>query len=116
MWALLLYYAVLSRVSGELVFYSRWPYYTGAILAVIGSLPGYYFVEKPALAYLQRVVIRKRVIPQVFARVYAAAQLLKRHHTGRTTRAALAQSRPPSAAPAASPFYHEAFSSAKAMT
>ena len=116
MWALLLYYAVLSRVSGELVFYSRWPYYTGAILAVIGSLPGYYFVEKPALAYLQRVVIRKRVIPQVFARVYAAAQLLKRHHTGRTTRAALAQSRPPSAAPAASPFYQEAFSSAKAMT
>jgi peptidoglycan/LPS O-acetylase OafA/YrhL len=32
MWALLLYYAVLSKISGELVFYSRWHYYTGAAI------------------------------------------------------------------------------------
>ncbi|WP_375418738.1 acyltransferase family protein [uncultured Hymenobacter sp.] len=53
-WGLLLYYAVLSRLSGELVFYSRWPYYTGAIVAVLCSLPGYYLLEKPIVAYLRR--------------------------------------------------------------
>jgi peptidoglycan/LPS O-acetylase OafA/YrhL len=54
MWALLLYYATLSKISGELVFYSRWPYYTGAVLAVLCSLPVYYLVEKPILIYLHR--------------------------------------------------------------
>ena len=55
MWVLLLFYAVLSRVSGDLVFYSRWPYYTGTILAIICSLPVYYLVEKPIVAYMHRL-------------------------------------------------------------
>lgn len=55
MWGLLLVYAVLSRISGDLIFYSRWPYYTGAILAIICSLPSYYFVEKPIVAYMHRL-------------------------------------------------------------
>lgn len=79
MWALLLYYAVLSRMSGELVFYSRWPYYTGAVLAVVGSLPGYYLVEKPALAYLEHISSSlsggKWAWPQVLMPVWARLQL-----------------------------------------
>lgn len=71
MWALLLYYAVLSRLSGELVFYSRWPYYTGAVIAVICALPGYYLVEKPALAYMRRVPSRKWSLPQVVVEALA---------------------------------------------
>ena len=55
MWALLLFYAALSRLSGDLVFYSRWPYYTGAIFAIICSLPSYYLVEKPIVAYMHRL-------------------------------------------------------------
>jgi peptidoglycan/LPS O-acetylase OafA/YrhL len=55
MWVLLLYYAVLSRLSGDLVFYSRWQYYTGAFLSIIFSLPVYYIIEKPTLAYMHRL-------------------------------------------------------------
>jgi peptidoglycan/LPS O-acetylase OafA/YrhL len=55
MWVLLLYYAVLSRLSGDLVFYSRWQYYTGALLSIIFSLPVYYIIEKPVLAYMHRL-------------------------------------------------------------
>ena len=77
MWVLLLYYAVLSRISGELVFYSRWPYYTGAILAVIGSLPGYYLVEKPALAYLESLSMSLWTMPRVITLASSNFQLLK---------------------------------------
>jgi peptidoglycan/LPS O-acetylase OafA/YrhL len=77
MWALLLYYAVLSRISGELVFYSRWPYYTGAILAVICSLPVYYLVEKPTLAYLQRTSTSPWVMPRMVSLALVNLQALK---------------------------------------
>ena len=77
MWALLLYYAVLSRISGELVFYSRWPYYTGAILAVVASLPGYYLVEKPALAYLERTSMSPWTMPRGVTLVFSHLQLLR---------------------------------------
>lgn len=77
MWALLLYYAVLSRISGELIFYSRWPYYTGAVLAVISSLPVYYFVEKPALAYLGRTAAGKWTMPRVVTLAWTNLQLLE---------------------------------------
>jgi peptidoglycan/LPS O-acetylase OafA/YrhL len=77
MWALLLYYAVLSRISGELVFYSRWPYYTGAILAVICSLPVYYLVEKPTLAYLQHTSVSPWTMPRVVTLALSNLVLLK---------------------------------------
>ena len=77
MWVLLLYYAVLSRISGELIFYSRWPYYTGAILAIIGSLPGYYFIEKPAMAYLERISMSPWTMPRVITLASSNFQLLK---------------------------------------
>ena len=77
MWVLLLYYAVLSRISGELVFYSRWPYYTGAILAIIGSLPGYYLIEKPALAYLERISMSPWTMPRIITLASSNFQLLK---------------------------------------
>ena len=54
MWGLMLFYAALSRLSGDLVFYSRWPYYTGAIVAIICSLPSYYLIERPIVAYMHR--------------------------------------------------------------
>lgn len=77
MWALLLYYAVLSRISGDLVFYSRWPYYTGAVLAVLASLPGYYLVEKPVLAYLGRTATRTWTLPRVVTLAAPSYRLLK---------------------------------------
>ena len=55
MWGLLLFYAVLSRFSGNLIFYSRWQYYTGAIFSIICSLPSYYLIEKPIVAYMHRL-------------------------------------------------------------
>ena len=69
MWGLLLFYAVLSRISGDLIFYSRWPYYTGAILAIICSLPSYYLIEKPIVAYMHRLgrneIIRASAAPLI---------------------------------------------------
>ena len=50
-WVLLLYYAVLSRLTSELVFYSHWPYYSGIIIAVVVSLPMYWLVDKPIGIY-----------------------------------------------------------------
>ena len=83
LWVLLLYYAVLSRISGELIFYSRWPYYTGAILAVIGSLPGYYLVEKPALAYMERISMSPWTMPRLITLASSNFQLLKLRLTTR---------------------------------
>ena len=54
-WALLLYYAVLSRLTGELVFYSRWPYYSGVLVAVLLSLPAYWLVDKRVGAYVAQL-------------------------------------------------------------
>lgn len=67
-WALLLYYAVLSRLTGEQVFYSRWPYYSGVIVAVLGSLPAYWLIDKPIGAYLTRT--------KQLARAYKRPQLV----------------------------------------
>jgi len=55
LWILVLYYAVLSRLTGELVFYSHWPYYSGVVVAVLVSLPAYWLVDKPMAAYLARL-------------------------------------------------------------
>lgn len=55
LWALLLYYAVLSRLTGTVVFYSRWPYYLGALVALALSMPAYHLVEKRVGTYLFRL-------------------------------------------------------------
>jgi peptidoglycan/LPS O-acetylase OafA/YrhL len=57
-WALLLYYAVLSRFTGELVFYNRWPYYSGVLVAVLLSLPAYWLVDKRIGAYLGQLKLQ----------------------------------------------------------
>jgi len=53
-WVLLLYYSILSRVSGQVVFYARWPYYTGTLLAVLVPVPLHYLVQAPIQNYLRR--------------------------------------------------------------
>ena len=58
-------------------FYSRWPYYTGAILAIIGSLPGYYLIEKPALAYLERISMSPWTMPRIITLASSNFLLLK---------------------------------------
>ena len=81
MWGLLLFYAVLSRISGDLVFYSRWPYYTGAIVAIICSLPSYYLIEKPIVAYMHRLSRRETsrasavplIVPMAMPRLWPSA-------------------------------------------
>ena len=55
LWALLLYYGLLSRLTGTLVFYSRWPYYSGVLVAVALSLPSYWLVDKRMGAYLAKL-------------------------------------------------------------
>jgi len=52
---LLLFYSMLSLITGKLVYYSRWPYYTGVIFALIGSIPLYYLVEKRSIAIIKKV-------------------------------------------------------------
>lgn len=54
MWVLMLCYALLTRVSGQIVFYNRWPYYIGAVIAILLSSGLYYMVEKPVIAYIRR--------------------------------------------------------------
>jgi peptidoglycan/LPS O-acetylase OafA/YrhL len=58
LWALLLYYAVLSRFTGVLVFYSRWPYYSGVLIAVLLSLPSYWLVDKRIGSYMTNLKLR----------------------------------------------------------
>ena len=81
MWGLLLFYAVLSRISGDLVFYSRWQYYTGAMVAIICSLPSYYLIEKPIVAYMHRLGRRETsrasavplIVPMAMPRLWPPA-------------------------------------------
>ncbi|MBS1512364.1 MAG: acyltransferase [Bacteroidetes bacterium] len=51
---LLFYYSVLTLFTGQLVFYSRVPYYTGVIIAVLFTIPLYWITEKPSVAFLKR--------------------------------------------------------------
>jgi peptidoglycan/LPS O-acetylase OafA/YrhL len=54
MWALLLYYAVLSRLTGELVYHSRWPYYSGVLVALLLSAPFYRLIDRRIAAGQRR--------------------------------------------------------------
>jgi peptidoglycan/LPS O-acetylase OafA/YrhL len=48
-------YAVITLYAGKLVFYSRLPYYTGVLVAVLITIPLYLITEKPSVAYLKKI-------------------------------------------------------------
>jgi peptidoglycan/LPS O-acetylase OafA/YrhL len=52
---LLLYYTLITLYTGKLVFYSRIPYYSGVIVAVLLTIPLYLIMEKPSVAYLKKL-------------------------------------------------------------
>lgn len=52
---LLLAYSVITLCTGRLVFYSRVPYYTGVVIAVLVTIPIYLVTEKPSVAYLKKL-------------------------------------------------------------
>jgi peptidoglycan/LPS O-acetylase OafA/YrhL len=52
---LMLTYSVVTLLTGSLVFYSRIPYYSGVIIAVLVTIPLYFLTEKPSVAYLKKL-------------------------------------------------------------
>jgi peptidoglycan/LPS O-acetylase OafA/YrhL len=52
---LLLGYSLLTLYTGKLVFYSRIPYYSGVLFAVVLSVPLYYIAERPSITYLKKL-------------------------------------------------------------
>lgn len=52
---LLLFYAVITRYTGELVFFSRVPYYSGVLVALLLTIPLYVLMEKPSIKYLRKL-------------------------------------------------------------
>lgn len=52
---LLLTYTLITLYTGSLVFYSRIPYYSGVIVAVLLTIPLYFIMEKPSIAYLKKL-------------------------------------------------------------
>ncbi len=52
---LLLGYSLLTLYTGQLVFYSRIPYYSGVLFALLLAFPLYYIAEKPSIAVLKKL-------------------------------------------------------------
>jgi peptidoglycan/LPS O-acetylase OafA/YrhL len=52
---LLLTYSVVTLYAGKLVFYSRLPYYSGVLVAVLLTIPLYLLTEKPSITYLKKL-------------------------------------------------------------
>ncbi len=52
---LLLAYSVITLYTGKLVFYSRIPYYSGVLVALLLTIPLYLLTEKPSIAYLKKL-------------------------------------------------------------
>jgi peptidoglycan/LPS O-acetylase OafA/YrhL len=52
---LMLVYAFITSYTGKLVFYSRIPYYSGVVIAVLLAIPLYFITEKPSVAYLKKL-------------------------------------------------------------
>ncbi len=52
-------YSVITLYAGKLVFYNRMPYYAGALIAVVTTIPLYLATEKPSVAYLKK--LRKKM-------------------------------------------------------
>lgn len=52
---LLLFYAVITLYTGQLVFFSRAPYYAGVVIALVLTVPLYILMEKPSVKYLRKL-------------------------------------------------------------
>jgi peptidoglycan/LPS O-acetylase OafA/YrhL len=52
---LLLIYSALTLYTGKLVFYSRAPYYTAVVCAVLMVIPIYLLTERPSVNYLKKL-------------------------------------------------------------
>ena len=52
---LLFTYSLITLYTGQLVYYSRIPYYTGVCVAVLVTIPLYLLTEKPSIAYLKKL-------------------------------------------------------------
>lgn len=52
---LLLTYSVITLYAGKLVFYSRVPYYSGVLVAVLLTIPLYLLTERPSIIYLKKL-------------------------------------------------------------
>jgi peptidoglycan/LPS O-acetylase OafA/YrhL len=53
--ALLLTYSLITLYTGQLVFYSRAPYYIGVVVAVLLVIPIYLLTERPSINYLKKL-------------------------------------------------------------
>jgi peptidoglycan/LPS O-acetylase OafA/YrhL len=52
---LMLTYSVITLYAGKLVFYSRLPYYSGVIIALVLAIPLYLVTEKPSVSFLKKL-------------------------------------------------------------
>jgi peptidoglycan/LPS O-acetylase OafA/YrhL len=52
---LLLTYSLITLYTGQLVFYSRAPYYSGVVIAVLLTIPLYKIIEQPSVAFLKKL-------------------------------------------------------------
>jgi peptidoglycan/LPS O-acetylase OafA/YrhL len=61
---LILLYAFYTLIFHELVFYSRLPYYSGIFVAIIFTIPIYYFIERPSLKYILKLKSKNKQLFQ----------------------------------------------------
>jgi len=52
---LMLIYSLITLYTGQLVFYSRIPYYAGVVITVLLVIPVYFLTERPSIAYLKKL-------------------------------------------------------------
>jgi peptidoglycan/LPS O-acetylase OafA/YrhL len=52
---LLLTYSLITLYTGQLVIYSRAPYYSGVVIAVLLTIPLYKIIEQPSVAFLKKL-------------------------------------------------------------
>jgi peptidoglycan/LPS O-acetylase OafA/YrhL len=52
---LMIVYSSVTLYTGKLVFYSRLPYYSGVLIAVLISIPLYLIIEKPSVVFLKKL-------------------------------------------------------------
>jgi len=61
---LMLYFAFLSKITAKCVFYSRLPYYSGVVLALLVNIPLYYLFEYQSLKIINKLKARHRFTPE----------------------------------------------------
>ncbi|HMI79797.1 MAG TPA: acyltransferase [Ferruginibacter sp.] len=52
---LMLTYSLITLYTGQLVFYSRLPYYAGVVITVLLVIPLYFLTERPSITYLKKL-------------------------------------------------------------